>query len=163
MSLDGSQAPEFELEATNRTTVSLSETLENGPTVVCINRGHWCSFCAEQLATFSRIYEDLQFNHGVDVLPVVPSEFSDVAGMKDRFDYRFPLLADPDGEVAAQYSGTEETSAGVTGISGVYVVDEDGQVVFEHVAEDITDRIHGNYIRYFVDEAYGGALTVPDF
>jgi peroxiredoxin Q/BCP len=163
MSLEGSQAPTFELESTTGATISLSETLEDSPTVVSINRGHWCSFCAEQLATFSRIYEDLQFNHGVDVLPVVTSEYADVAAMTERFDYRFPLLADPDGEVAEQYSGTEQTDAGVTGVSGIYVVDEDGEVVFEHVAEDITDRVYGNYVRYFVDDTYGGALAAPGF
>ncbi|MBP1986955.1 peroxiredoxin family protein [Halolamina salifodinae] len=164
MSLEGSQAPEFELETTNGATVSLSETLADGPTVVSINRGHWCSFCAEQIATFSRVYEDLQFNHDVDVLPVVTSDDADVAAMKERFDYRFPLLADPDGAVAEQYSGTEQTDlGGVTGISAIYVVDEDGEVVFEHVAEDLTDRVYGNYIRYFVADEYGGALEDPGF
>jgi len=162
--LEGSQAPAFELETTNGATVSLAETLGDGPTVISINRGYWCSFCAEQLATFSRIYEDLQFNHGVDVLPVVTSDYAEVAAMKERFGYRFPLLADPDGEVAEQYSGTEQTDAGgVTGISGLYVVDEDGEVVFEHVAEDLTDRVYGNYIRYFVADEYGAALEDPGF
>jgi len=126
MSLEGSQAPEFELETTNGATVSLSETLADGPTVISINRGHWCSFCAEQLATFSRVYEDLQFNHGVDVLP-------------------------------------QTDAGGTTGISGVYVVDEDGEVVFEHVAEDLTDRVYGNYVRYFVADEYGSALEDPGF
>lgn len=164
MSLEGSQAPEFELETTNGATVSLSETLADGPTVVSINRGHWCSFCAEQIATFSRVYEDLQFNYGVDVLPVVTSDYADVAAMKERFDYRFPLLADPEGAVAEQYSGTEQTErGGVTAISAIYVVDEDGEVVFEHVAEDLTDRVYGNYIRYFVADDYGGALEDPGF
>lgn len=164
MSLEGSQAPEFELETTNGATVSLSETLADGPTVISINRGHWCSFCAEQIATFSRVYEDLQFNHDVDVLPVVTSEYADVAAMKERFDYRFPLLADPEGEVAEQYSGTEQTDAGgVTGISAIYVVDEDGEVVFEHVAESLTDRVYSNYVRYFVADEYGAALEDPGF
>jgi peroxiredoxin len=35
---------------------------------------------------------------------------------------------DPDGEVADQYTGTEETSHGVTGIASTYVVDEDGVI-----------------------------------
>lgn len=120
MSLEGQQAPEFELDSTSGGTVSLSETLASGPTVVVINRGAWCSFCAEQLSTFSRVAEDLKFNDGVDFLPVVPSDLEDVVEMRDRFDYRFQLAADPDGDVAEQYSGTEQTGHGLTGITGTF-------------------------------------------
>lgn len=163
MSLEGQQAPDFELERTSGDTVRLSETLESGPTVVVINRGAWCSFCAEQLATFSRVAEDLKFNDGVDFLPVVPSELGDVVEMRDRFDYRFQLAADPEGEVAEQYSGTEETSHGTTGISAVYVVDTDGQVRYEQVAEGLTDRTYGNFLRYFIRDDFGAKFEDPGF
>ncbi|NEU56875.1 peroxiredoxin [Halorussus sp. MSC15.2] len=150
MPLEGSEAPEFTLESTSGGEVSLEETLETGPTIVLINRGYWCSFCAEQLATFSRVYEDLRFNEGVDVLPVVTSELPKLVEMRDRFDYNFQLLADPDGDVAEQYSGTEQTSHGLTGVAGTYVVDTDGQVRYEQVAGDVSDRTYGNWVRYFV-------------
>jgi peroxiredoxin Q/BCP len=161
MSLEGQQAPDFELESTNGGTVSLSETLESGPTIVVVNRGAWCSFCAEQLATFSRVAEDLKFNDGVDILPVVPSDIEDVVAMRDRFDYRFQLAADPDGEVAEQYSGIEETSHGVTGITGTYVVDTDGVVQYEQVGENLRDRTYGNYLRYFIRDEFGEAFEEP--
>jgi len=106
VSLDGKQAPAFELESTAGDTVSLAETLESGPTVVLVNRGHWCSFCAEQLQTF--------------------------------------------GEVADRYSGTEQTSHGLTGVAATYVVDTDGVVRYEQVADYPADRTHGNWVRYFV-------------
>lgn len=150
MSLEGETAPDFTLDSTSGGTVSLEETLESGPTVVLVNRGSWCSFCAEQLATFSRVYEDLHFNEGLDVLPVVTSPRPKVVEMRDRFDFRFQLLADPEGEVAEEYSGTEETSRGVTGISGTYVVDTDGIVQYEQVADTVDDRTYGNWVRYFI-------------
>jgi peroxiredoxin len=150
MSLEGSEAPDFTLESTAGGEVSLSDTLDSGPTVVLVNRGFWCSFCAEQLATFSRVYEDLRFNEGVDVLPIVTSERPELVEMRDRFDYTFQLLADPEGEVADQYSGTEQTSHGLTGVSGTYVVDTDGRVRYEQVADDVADRTYGNWVRYFI-------------
>jgi alkyl hydroperoxide reductase subunit AhpC len=64
------------------------------------------------------------------------------------------LQADPDGEVGEQYSGTEETSHGLTGISGVYVIDEEEVIQYEQVADDATDRTYGNYIRYFIRNDY---------
>ncbi|USZ68558.1 peroxiredoxin family protein [Halorussus salilacus] len=150
MSLEGETAPEFALESTSGGEVSLEDTLDSGPTVVLVNRGHWCSFCAEQLATFSRVFEDLRFNDGVDVLPVVTSELPKLVEMRDRFDYDFQLLADPDGEVAERYSGTEETSHGLTGVAGTYVVDTDGVVRYEQVADRPDDRTYGNWVRYFI-------------
>jgi peroxiredoxin len=150
VSLQGSDAPDFTLESTSGGAVSLEDTLDSGSTIVLVNRGHWCSFCAEQLGTFSRVYEDLHFNEGVNVLPVVTDPLPKLVEMRDRFDYRFQLLADPDGEVAEQYSGTEQTSHGLTGVAGTYVVDEDGTVRYEQVADDPADRTYGNWIRYFV-------------
>ena len=60
------------------------------------------------------------------------------------------MLADPDGEVATQYSGTEETSHGLTGIAGTYVIDADGIVRYEQVADPPGDRTYGNFVRYYI-------------
>ena len=150
MSLQNEDAPAFTLESTTGGEVSLSDRLEDGPAVVLINRGHWCSFCAEQLGTFSEVSYDLWFNDGVDVLPVVTDPVPALVEMRDRFDLNVQLLADPDGEVADQYSGTEETSHGVTGIAATYVIDTDGVVRYEQVADHPADRTYGNWVRYFV-------------
>jgi peroxiredoxin len=153
VSLYGSDAPEFTLESTAGDEVSLTDRLESGPAVVLINRGYWCSFCAEQLQTFSEVSYDLWFNHDVDVLPVVTSPRPRLVEMRDRFDLDVQLLADPHGEVADHYSGTEETDMGVTdttGVAGTYVVDTDGVVRYEQVAENAADRTYGNWVRYFL-------------
>ncbi|GGN97924.1 peroxiredoxin family protein [Haloarcula pellucida] len=154
MTLEQSQAPDFTLQSTSGEDVSLSDHLGDGPTVVLVNRGHWCSFCAEQLQTFSEVAYDLWFNDDVDVLPVVTDPIGPVTEMRDRFDLDFQLLADPDGDVAAQYSGTEETSHGLTGIAATYVVDESGTVQYEQVADHPADRTYGNWVRYFVRNGY---------
>lgn len=150
MTLEGDSAPDFTLPNTAGGETTLSETLESGPTVLLVNRGYWCSFCAEQLATFDRVAEDLRFNDGVTVLPVVTSDLPEVVEMRDRFDFSFQLTADPAGEVAEQYSGTEETSHGLTGIAATYVIDEEGEVQYEQVADHPADRTSGNWVRYFV-------------
>lgn len=154
MTLEGSQAPEFELESTGGGTVSLADKLEDGPVVVLINRGHWCSFCAEQLQTFSEVSYDLWFHDKVDILPVVTDPLEDVTEMRDRYDLDIQLLADPDGEVAEQYSGTEQTSHGLTGIAATYVVDEMGDVEYEQVSDHPADRTFGNWVRYFIRNDY---------
>jgi peroxiredoxin len=150
VSLEHSTAPDFTLESTAGEEVTLSDTLDDGPTVVLINRGHWCSFCAEQLQTFSAVSYDLWFNDGVDILPVVTDPIGPVTEMRDRYDLDIQLLADPDGEVADRYSGTEETSHGLTGVAATYIVDADGTVQYEQVAGHPGDRTYGNFVRYFI-------------
>ncbi|PSQ20626.1 peroxiredoxin [Halobacteriales archaeon QS_9_67_17] len=150
MTLEGEPAPDFTLESTAGGETALSETLSDGPTVVLVNRGSWCSFCAEHLQTFSEVSYDLWFNDGVDILPVVTDELGALTEMRDRFDLDFQLLADPDGAVADRYSGTEETSRGVTGIAATYVIDEEGTVRYEQVADHPADRTYGNWVRYFI-------------
>ena len=148
--MEGEQAPDFELRSTGGEIVRLSDTLEDGPSVVLINRGHWCSFCAEQLQTFSEVAHDLWFHDDVDLLPVVVDPIGPVTEMRDRYDLSMQLLADPDGDVAEQYSGTEETEHGRTGVAATYVVDEDGTVRYEQVSDHPADRTYGNWTRYFV-------------
>ena len=150
MSNESTSAPDFTLPSTAGGEVTLSDTLESGPTIVLVNRGYWCSFCAEQLGTFDDVAYDLWFNDGVDVLPVVTSEREQLVEMRDRFEFDFQLLADPDGEVAEQYSGTEQTSHGLTGVVGTYVIDGDGEIRYEQVADGLTDRTYGNWVRYFI-------------
>jgi peroxiredoxin len=160
MSLDGDDAPDFTLPSTAGGDVSLADRLEDGPAIVLINRGHWCSFCAEQLQTFSEVSYDLWFNHDVEILPVVTDPLPRVREMRDRYDLDIQLLADPDGEVAEQYSGTEQTSHGLTGVAGTYVVDQDGIVRYEQIADHPGDRTYGNFVRYFVtndfEDPFGG-------
>jgi peroxiredoxin len=150
VTLEDSHAPDFTLRSTSGGDVTLSDTLDDGPTVVLVNRGHWCSFCAEQLQTFSKVSYDLWFNDGVDVLPVVTDSVGKATEMRDRFDLDVQLLADPDGEVAEQYSGTEQTSHGLTGVAATYVVDASGRVRYEQVADHPGDRTYGNFVRYFI-------------
>ncbi|ERG97204.1 peroxiredoxin [Haloquadratum walsbyi] len=150
MTLLNKDAPEFSARSTAGSEVSLTETLDDGPTVVLINRGHWCSFCAEQLQTFSEVSYDLWFNDSVDILPVITDTLDTVTEMRDRYDLDIQLLTDPDGEIADQFSGTEETIHGVTGIASTYVIDEDGIVRYEQIADHPGDRTYGNYVRYFI-------------
>ena len=115
MGLEGEQAPDFTLPSTAGDEVSLSDRLEEGPAIVIVNRGHWCSFCAEQLQTFSEVAYDLWFNDKVDVLPVVTDTPPRLTEMRDRYDLDLQLQADPDGEVADQYSVPRRRATGSPG------------------------------------------------
>jgi peroxiredoxin len=142
------QAPDFEFESTAGSTVRLSETLEDGPTVVVAFRGTWCSYCAEQLQTFSALEYDMWRHLDADVLPVAGASVSALRTMRDRFDLSLQLLSDPDLELAEAYTGIEDNDAhGEILVPGTFVVDTDGVVRYEHVGENAGDRTYANYTR----------------
>jgi peroxiredoxin len=155
MSLLGRHAPDFTLENTAGKSVTLSETLDQGPTVVITFRAAWCSFCAEQLRTFSDLAYDLWYNHNTDVLPVSCDSVPNLVEMRDRYDLKLQLLSDPDFEVTRAYTEVAEHDRhGEYTRSGTFVVDTDRTVRYEQIAESAPDRTYANFVRQFIKRGY---------
>lgn len=155
MPVAGDSAPDFALPSTAGGDVELSETLERGPTVLLFNRGTWCSYCAEQLQTFSNLEYDLWRHLGVDVLPIVGDPLPALVEMRDRFGLRLQLLSDPDLGVAQQYGGTEVTDDhGEIPLAATYVIDQAGLVRYAQVAEHPADRTYANWVRHFIRNGF---------
>ena len=153
----GDTAPDFALSTTAGGEKRLSETITTGPTVVVFFRGHWCSYCAEQLQTFSALSYDLWRHYHVDVLPITGDPIPALVEMRDRFDLQLQLLSDPDLSVTEQYTETETHTAigdrpnrGRIPIATTVVVDTDQTVRYVQIADDPTDRTYANYVRHFV-------------
>jgi peroxiredoxin len=147
MSLLHEPAPDFTLENTAGETVTLSETLADGPSVVVTFRGVWCSYCTEQLRTFSELEYDLWRHLDVDVLPVAGEPVERLRAMRDRYGFSMQLLADPE-LTTAEYSGVEDNdSHGEILKPGTFVVDAEGVVRYEHVGANAADRTYANYVR----------------
>jgi len=151
----GDAAPAFELPDTSGGTTSLASALEGGPAVLVFNRGYWCSYCAEQLGTFSALEYDLWRHLGVDVVPIVGDPVAELVEMRDRFDLSLQLCSDENLDVTRQYGGVEQTSDhGTIPTAATYVVDSEGTIRYEQVAENPADRTYANYIRAFVRDGF---------
>lgn len=151
----GEQAPEFELPDTAGGTTSLSEITDDGPAVLVFNRGYWCSYCAEQLQTFSALEYDLWRHLNVSVVPIVGDPIPELVRMRDRFNFSLQLCSDEDLAVSRQYGGIEQTSShGEIPISATYVVDESGTIRYAQIAENPADRTYANYVRALIRDGY---------
>lgn len=151
----GDAAPEFDLPDTSGGTTSLAEVTDDGPAVLLFNRGSWCSYCAEQLQTFSALEYDMWRHLNVDVVPIVGDPIPALVEMRDRFDLSLQLCSDDDLAVAQQYGGTERTeSHGEIPVAATYIVDGEGTVRYEQVAENPADRTYANYVRAFVRDGF---------
>lgn len=147
----GDQAPTFALQSTAGDAADLEARRSNGPVVVLTNRGTWCSYCAEQLQTFSALSYDLWRHQGVDVLPIFPDPVPDLVELRDRFGLAIQLLSDPDLEVVRAYADVEEHARfGEIPVASTTVVDADGVVRYTQVAEHAADRTYANYVRSLI-------------
>ncbi|MFB6299625.1 MAG: redoxin domain-containing protein [Halobacteriales archaeon] len=151
----GETAPAFELPDTTGGSTSLTEVTESGPAVLVFNRGTWCSYCAEQLQTFSALEYDLWRHLNVDIVPIVGDPVPELVEMRDRFDLGLQLCADTDLTVSRQYGGIEESEThGEIPLAATYVIDETGTIRYAQVAENPADRTYANYIRAFIRDGF---------
>lgn len=90
----GDAMPNFVLPDSEGRIRQLSEFTERGPTIVSINRGHWCPFCAIELASLAQLHAAIQ-EQGVGFVSIMP----DLQVYTRRVTARgvpFPVLSDID-------------------------------------------------------------------
>lgn len=127
---EGKPAPDFELESDEGTTVRLSE-LRGRPIVLYFYPRDDTLGCTKQACAFRDAYSTFR-ERGAVVLGVSPDDAQSHRRFKEKHSLPFPLLADPDHEVAEHYGVWGERSfAGRTyvGITrSTFVIDPDGNV-----------------------------------
>lgn len=162
MVAEGDPAPTFELDSTAGGTQRLEDSLTTGPTAIVVFRGYWCSYCAEQLQTFSNLAYDLWRHFDTDVLPITGDPVPDLVEMRDRFELTVQLLSDPDLDVTPAYTGIEDhPTYGPIPVPGTFIVDTDGIVQYAHVAEHTADRTYANLVRHTIKGGFDGEGYSP--
>lgn len=104
--------------------VNLSDYAGN---VVLVNFwATWCAPCREEMPELEAFYQAHQ-DDGFVLLAVNAGESANRAqGYIDEGGYTFPIILDPDGLV-------EDYFGGVLGMPTTFVLDQQGEVVYQHV------------------------------
>jgi peroxiredoxin Q/BCP len=123
----GEPAPDFTLAGTGGRDYTLS-SYRGRPVLLAFYPGDDTAVCTEQLKQYNA---DLgQFSHlGVQLLAISPQDVTSHEAFAGKYDFGFPLLADPDKKVGEAY--------GILGPLGfyrrsIYVVDAEGLVRYAH-------------------------------
>ncbi|MEX0673165.1 MAG: thioredoxin-dependent thiol peroxidase [Gaiellaceae bacterium] len=127
---EGDPAPDFELESDEGATVRLSD-LRGKPVVLYFYPKDDTPGCTKQASGFRDAYGEYQ-ERGAVVLGVSPDDVASHVKFKEKYGLPFPLLADPEHEVAERYGAWGEKSfAGKTYmgiIRSTFVIDPEGNV-----------------------------------
>jgi peroxiredoxin Q/BCP len=127
---EGKPAPDFELRSDGGETVKLSD-FHGRPVVLYFYPKDDTPGCTTEACEFRDSYEVFS-ERGAEVLGVSPDDVASHEKFKTKYKLPFPLLADPDHEVAERYGvWGERKFAGKTymGINrSTFVIDREGKV-----------------------------------
>ncbi|MDQ4129049.1 MAG: peroxiredoxin family protein [Actinomycetota bacterium] len=116
---------------------SISGQLETGPVVLVFYRGDWDPYCNGQLASYARNYEEFE-RRGAQVAGISVDPPRNNARMVGKLLLPFPLLSDPEGEIARR-CGLWDAEEGAA-VPSVIVVDQSGEVRYLYTGGDLADR-----------------------
>jgi peroxiredoxin len=145
----GQKIKYFELPDQQDYPWSLSGQLEMGPVMLVFYSGDWSPYCNGQLASYARKYEEFQ-SRGAQIAGISVDPPSNNARMVGKLLLPFPLLSDPEGELARLF-GLWNEEEGVA-VPSVVVVDQQGEVRYLYSGSDIADRPEDEELFAVLDE-----------
>lgn len=95
----GERMPPFALPNSQNQLVSLDALLQDGPTIVSFNRGHWCEYCLIELAALRGALDEFA-RKGARVVSIMPESQTYIAEMDGGSD--ITILSDIDNGYALQ-------------------------------------------------------------
>ena len=151
----GDLLPEFVLTDQDGRLRALRDFTARGPTIVSLNRGHWCPFCRIALEALRKATEAIN-RHGAQIVSIMPEKQSYTKIVRER-GVPFPVLSDMDGAYALElglcyYVGDElvellrarghgmptfqGSESGFLPVPATFVVDAGGKIRARHVDVD---------------------------
>jgi peroxiredoxin len=121
----GRQAPNFKLENIDKKYIELKKETGDAPILLSF-WATWCKPCVEELAEFSKIYEEYK-PKGFKMFAIATDNEKSVAKVKPLIKskgYNFPVLLDTNQEAARIYYATP--------IPYTVLLDKNGNIVYTH-------------------------------
>jgi peroxiredoxin len=157
----GHPMPSFLLTDKDGRLVDMKDLLAKGPAVVSFNRGHWCEYCAIEMAALRDAQKT--FNaRGATAVCILPEGPQLTAKVSERLGHAIPILSDFDNSYSHSLGLTvwlgdqvrdlyvshglrvdkfQGNNAWFVPIPATYVVGQDGTILARHVDPDFRNRM----------------------
>ncbi|MBS0249515.1 MAG: AhpC/TSA family protein [Proteobacteria bacterium] len=167
----GDRMPPFALPDSQNRLVSLDALLQDGPTIVSFNRGHWCEYCLIELAALRGALDEFA-QKGARVVSIMPESQAYISNLDERSG--ITILSDIDNGYALElglsiwvgddvrrlylehgvelqkYSGNDTW---FLPIPATFVVGRDGIIIGRQVDPDFRNRMEITEILSALDRA----------
>jgi glutaredoxin-dependent peroxiredoxin len=144
----GSKAPDFTLMDQDRTPVTLSTALRNGPVVLAFFPAAFSTVCQNEMCTFRDSIATLGAAKA-QVFGISTDTFFALKAWADHQRFGFPLLSDYNKTVIRTYGVVNPDMIGLKDIAkrGVFVIDREGIVRHKEVLDDARNEPNYDTVR----------------
>ncbi len=158
--LIGEKAPQAFLSDVSGKGDSLSHILSSRPTVLIFYRGGWCPYCNLHLAELQAIEKDI-LKLGYQIVAISPDSPENLAGSMDKHKLNYQLFSDADMKVSQAFGiayrvpetlkerlrgASDGSNPGLLPVPSVFVVNQQGEILFEYINPDYKKRLKGNLL-----------------
>ncbi len=164
--LIGEKASELKLTKVDGGSVSLNEIISGKQTVLIFYRGGWCPYCNLHLAELQSI-EQQMLAAGYQIIAISPDSPESLKQSIDKNKLNYMLLSDTKSEAAQAYGiafkapdrykerlskASSNQNDGVLPVPAVFVLNKQGEILFEHINPDYKKRIKGSLLMVVLNE-----------
>ncbi|MFC5278281.1 redoxin domain-containing protein [Halorubrum rubrum] len=140
----GDDAPTFTetYKGSDHETFDLEEHLGDGPVVLAFFPGAFTPPCSNEMVALQERYGDFEAA-GATLFGVSADSAFSLGAFADEYDLAFDLVSDMDGDTIEAYGlSMDIADLGLYGVANraVYVLDDEGTVTYEWVADDPTNE-----------------------
>lgn len=130
--VDNKKAPDFSLKSLEGETISLKDY--EGKILVLHIATTWCPFCNAEAPHLEKLYQDYK-DKNVEVLIIDVKEPKELVEkqLKEKHNLSFPILLDPEGEVAASFAPKDvlpDLSRDEVMLASNLIIDKEGKIQF---------------------------------
>lgn len=153
--LIGEKIPNSILKSSDDKAVNVSDLIKKKKTVLVFYRGGWCPYCNLHLSALAEAEKQI-LDLGYQVIAVSPDAPENLKITEEKDKVKYTLLSDSKGEFIKAFGIAFEApenyksvinvhSKGVNTnflpVPSVFVVNTDGEILFEYVSPDFKHRI----------------------
>ncbi len=158
--LIGESFPGVEVNSLDGSPISILSIAKEKPTVVIFYRGGWCPYCNHHLVEMAEIQPDI-LAEGYQIVAISPDNMAHEKTTAGKKGLKYQLYSDATGalsqavgiafkaperyynKLSVRSSGQNE---GFLPVPSVFVLDTNGEVLFEYISPNYKKRISGKLL-----------------
>lgn len=153
--LIGEKVPNTTLKSIDGKELSILEVFKSKKTILVFFRGGWCPYCNTHLSALGEAEAEL-LAMGYQIVAVSPDSPKSLASTKSKDKVNYTLLSDSKNELSKAFgiafeapknyekylsSGSEGINLSVIPVPSVFIIDINGDILFEYIAPDYKQRM----------------------